>query len=102
MLPFVNLSADKNDEYLSDGMTEELLNVLTKVKSLRVPGRSSSFAFKGKNEEDIFRKVGEQLHVKARCWKAVCAKRAINCGLPRSSSMWPTAFISGRRPTTAT
>jgi len=40
-----------------------LLNALTKVKKLRVPGRSSSFAFKGKNEEDIFRKVGEELHV---------------------------------------
>ena len=65
MLPFVNMSADKNDEYLSDGMTEELLNVLTKVKGLRVPGRSSSFAFKGKTEDDIFRKVGEQLHVNA-------------------------------------
>jgi adenylate cyclase len=65
VLPFVNLSADKNDEYLSDGMTEELLNALTKVKKLRVPGRSSSFAFKGNNEEDIFRKVGEQLHVNA-------------------------------------
>jgi adenylate cyclase len=63
VLPFLNLSADKNDEYLSDGMTEELLNVLTKVKSLRVPGRSSSFAFKGKNEEDIFRKVGQELQV---------------------------------------
>ncbi len=63
VLPFVNLSADKNDEYLSDGMTEELLNVLTKVKGLRVPGRSSSFAFKGRNEEGIFRKVGEELHV---------------------------------------
>src|ERR1700704_5129275 len=65
VLPFVNLSADKNDEYLSDGMSEELLNALTKVKGLRVPGRSSSFAFKGKNEDDIFRKVGEQLHVNA-------------------------------------
>ncbi len=63
VLPFLNLSADKNDEYLSDGMTEELLNVLTKVKSLHVPGRSSSFAFKGKNEEDIFRKVGQELQV---------------------------------------
>jgi serine/threonine-protein kinase len=63
VLPFVNMSADKGDEYLSDGMTEELLNALTKVKKLRVPGRSSSFAFKGKNEEDIFRKVGEELHV---------------------------------------
>jgi len=65
VLPFVNMSADKNDEYLSDGMTEELINALTKVKRLRVPGRSSSFAFKGNNEEDIFRKVGEQLQVKA-------------------------------------
>ena len=65
VLPFVNMSADKNDEYLSDGMTEKMLNVLTKVKSLHVPGRSSSFAFKGKNKEDIFRKVGEQLHVNA-------------------------------------
>jgi TolB-like protein len=65
VLPFTNLSADKNDEYLSDGMTEELLNVLTKVKGLRVPGRSASFAFKGKNEDDIFHKVGEQLHVNA-------------------------------------
>src|SRR5206468_473738 len=65
VLPFVNMSADKNDEYLSDGMTEELLNVLTKVKGLRVPGRSACFAFKGKNEDDIFHKVGEQLHVNA-------------------------------------
>jgi TolB-like protein len=57
------MSPDKAYEYLSDGMTEELLSVLANVKGLRVPGRSSSFAFKGKNEEDIFRKVGEQLHV---------------------------------------
>src|SRR5216117_298852 len=63
VLPFVNMSADKHDEYLSDGMTEELINALAKVPGLRVPGRSSSFAFKGKNEDDIFRKVGEQLHV---------------------------------------
>jgi len=65
VLPFVNLSADKNDEYLSDGMTEELINALAKVPGLRVPGRTSCFAFKGKNEDDIFRKVGEQLHVNA-------------------------------------
>jgi len=63
VLPFVNMSADKNDEYLSDGMTEELINVLAKVPGLRVPGRTSCFAFRGKNEEDIFRKVGDQLHV---------------------------------------
>src|SRR5881296_891745 len=63
VLPFVNMSADKNDEYLSDGMTEELINALAKVPGLRVPGRTSCFAFKGKNEDDIFRKVGDQLHV---------------------------------------
>src|SRR5437763_380354 len=63
VLPFVTMSADKNDEYLSDGMTEELINVLAKVPGLRVPGRTSCFAFKGKNEENIFHKVGDQLHV---------------------------------------
>src|SRR5881227_505918 len=65
VLPFVNMSADKNDEYLSEGMTEELINALARVPGLRVPGRSSSFSFKGKIEDDIFRKVGEQLHVNA-------------------------------------
>jgi len=63
VLPFVNLSADKHDEYLSDGMTEELINALARIPGLRVPGRTSCFAFKGKNEENIFRKVGDQLHV---------------------------------------
>src|SRR6266571_4762241 len=63
VLPFVNMSADKTDEYLSDGMTEELINLLSKVPGLRVPGRTSCFAFKGKNEEGIFHKIGEQLHV---------------------------------------
>ena len=78
VLPFVNLSADKNDEYLSDGMTEELINALARLPGLRVPGRTSCFAFKGKNEEDIFRKVGDQLRL-ARCWKEACAKPVISC-----------------------
>ena len=54
VLPFVNMSADKNDEYLSDGMTEELINALAKVPGLRVPGRTSCFAFKGKTEDGHF------------------------------------------------
>jgi adenylate cyclase len=63
VLPFVNMSADKHDEYLSDGMTEELINALARVPGLRVPGRTSCFAFKQKTEADIFRQVGNQLHV---------------------------------------
>src|SRR5437667_3175081 len=63
VLPFVNMSGNKDDEYLSDGMTEELINVLAKVPGLRVPGRTSCFAFKGRNEEEIFHEVGERLHV---------------------------------------
>jgi adenylate cyclase len=63
VLPFVNMSADRHDEYLSDGMTEELINALARVPGLRVPGRTSCFAFKGKTEADIFRKVGDQLQV---------------------------------------
>lgn len=64
VLPFVNMSADKGDEYLSDGMTEEILNALARVPDLRVPGRTSCFTFKGKSGEAIFREVGEKLHVR--------------------------------------
>ncbi len=63
VLPFVNMSADKEEEYFSDGLTEELINVLTKVEGLRVPARTSAFAFKDK-QQDI-RKIGEQLNVSA-------------------------------------
>jgi adenylate cyclase len=63
VLPFVNMGAERNDEYLSDGMTEELINALAKVPGLRVPGRTSCFAFKGRNEEGIFHEVGARLQV---------------------------------------
>jgi TolB-like protein len=49
VLPFVNISSDKEQEYFSDGLSEELLNVLVKVPELRVAARTSSFYFKGKN-----------------------------------------------------
>jgi TolB-like protein/class 3 adenylate cyclase/Tfp pilus assembly protein PilF len=61
VLPFVNMSADSDNEYFSDGISEELLNALTKVDGLLVTSRTSSFAFKGKNED--VRKIGEQLGV---------------------------------------
>ncbi|MGH7630380.1 MAG: protein kinase domain-containing protein [Gemmatimonadales bacterium] len=62
VLPFVNLSADPDNEYFSDGITEELINALVKVPGLRVAARTSCFAFKGK-EQDV-RAVGERLRVR--------------------------------------
>ena len=49
MLPFVNMSADKEQEYFADGISEELLNLLAQVPELRVIARTSSFSFKGKD-----------------------------------------------------
>jgi TolB-like protein/Tfp pilus assembly protein PilF len=49
VLPFVNMSSDKDQEYFSDGISEELLNLLTKIPQLRVVARTSSFSFKGKD-----------------------------------------------------
>jgi adenylate cyclase len=51
VLPFVNLSNDKEQEYFSDGLSEDLLNRLAKIPGLKVIARTSSFAFKGKNED---------------------------------------------------
>jgi TolB-like protein/Flp pilus assembly protein TadD len=48
VLPFVNMSSDKEQEYFSDGISEELLNLLAKVRTLHVAARTSSFSFKGK------------------------------------------------------
>jgi TolB-like protein len=61
VLPFVNLSSDPEQEYFSDGLAEELLNQLAQVKDLRVIARTSSFSFKGKNED--VRTIGDKLGV---------------------------------------
>ncbi len=61
VLPFVNMSADPDNEYFSDGITEELLNALTKIDGLQVTSRTSAFAFKGKNTD--IREIGSQLNV---------------------------------------
>ena len=61
VLPFVNLSGASEDEYFSDGITEEILNALAHIAGLRVAGRSSAFSFKGRNED--LRSVGAKLGV---------------------------------------
>ena len=61
VLPFVNMSDDASNEYFSDGISEEILNALAKVKELKVAGRTSSFAFKGQSLD--LRKIGETLGV---------------------------------------
>jgi len=61
VLPFVNMSSDKENEYLSDGITEDLCTALSQIRGLRVPARTSSFVFKGKTED--IRSIGQQLNV---------------------------------------
>jgi TolB-like protein/Tfp pilus assembly protein PilF len=81
VLPFVNMSANRDQEYFSDGLTEELLNVLAQIPELRVAARTSSFSFKGKNLpvdsvgralkvghvlEGSVRKAGDQVRITAQ------------------------------------
>lgn len=61
VLPFVNRSADPENEYFSDGITEEIINALTKIKGLKVTARTSAFAYKNKPAD--IRKIGQQLGV---------------------------------------
>ena len=61
VLPFVNMSADKDNEYFSDGLTETLLHKLAQVQELKVAARTSSFAFKGRNSD--VRAIGTELGV---------------------------------------
>ena len=61
VLPFTNMSNDPDNEYFTDGMAEEIINALTRIQSLRVASRTSSFVFKGKNED--IGEIGRKLKV---------------------------------------
>jgi serine/threonine protein kinase/Tfp pilus assembly protein PilF len=61
VLPFANMSADPENEYLADGIADEIISALTKIQSLRVTSRTSSFSFKGKNED--IGEIGKKLKV---------------------------------------
>jgi len=62
VLPFINMSSDKENEYFSDGITEEILNYLAKIKDLRVISRTSVFTYKGRTDIGIA-DIGHQLNV---------------------------------------
>jgi TolB-like protein len=61
VLPFIDMSPNRDNEYFSDGLTEELLNSLVKIRALQVAGRTSSFAYKGRDLD--MRVIGEELGV---------------------------------------
>ena len=61
VLPFVNMSSNADNEFFSDGLSEEILNSLARIQGIQVVGRTSSFQFKGKNED--LRGIGEKLGV---------------------------------------
>lgn len=61
VLPFENMSSDKDQEYFSDGLSEELIDQLSKIPDLRVPARTSSFYFKGKSDDIAV--IARKLHV---------------------------------------
>ena len=61
VLPFENLSSDPENEYFSDGMTEEIINALTRIEGLKVTARTSAFVFKGVKED--IRIIGNKLGV---------------------------------------
>ncbi len=63
VLPFTDMSPEKDQEYLADGLAEEILNALAQLEGLNVAGRTSSFSFKGRNED--LRSVGQKLNVAA-------------------------------------
>jgi adenylate cyclase len=62
VLPFINMSADAENEFFADGITEEIINSLSQIGGLHVAARTSSFFFKGKHAE--MRQIGEQLNVR--------------------------------------
>ena len=61
VLAFANISGDRENEYLSDGISEDLITALSQVEGLRVPARTSAFAFKGRNED--VRRIAQLLNV---------------------------------------
>jgi TolB-like protein len=92
VLPFTNMSADPENEFFADGITEEIINALTQIENLRVAARTSAFSFKNKHVD--LRIVGERLNVKTVLEGSVrkagnrvrIMAQLINAGLDQGSS----------------
>ena len=78
VLPFIDMSEKKDQEYFSDGLSEELIDLLAQVQDLRVPARTSSFAFKGK--ADDCRRTLLRNCASPTCSKGACGKLATRSG----------------------
>ena len=82
VLPFTNMSGDPEQEYFSDGISEDIITDLSKIAGLTVIARNSSFTYKGRSVD--VRTIGRELAVRNRCWKVRSAARDSACALPRS------------------
>ena len=93
VLPFTNMSGDPEQEYFSDGVSEDIITDLSKIAGLTVIARNSSFTYKGRSVD--VRTIGRDLGVRS-VLKARSAALATACGLPRSSSTPRPAHTYGR------
>ena len=99
VLPFTNMSGDPEQEYFSDGISEDIITDLSKIAGLMVISRNSSFTYKGRSVD--VRTIGRELAC-GRCSKAPSAAPASACGSPRSLSTPRRAGTCGPNATTAT
>jgi adenylate cyclase len=98
VLPFANMSSDSEQEYFADGMVEEIITALSRIRWLFVIARNSSFTYKGKATD--VKQVGAN-SASATFSKARCERAGTECGSPRSWSMRLTVHISGPSASTA-
>ena len=98
VLPFVNMSADKEQEYFSDGLSEQMLDLLSNVPQLRVIARTSSFSFKGRVSMP---KPSRALLVFRTCWRGAYASRGIVFASAPTWCVLRTARSSGPARMTA-
>jgi adenylate cyclase len=100
VLPFANMSGEPEQEYFSDGISEDIITDLSKVSTLAVTARNTAFTFKGKHDD--IAQVSRGSSRSATCSRAACARPASAYALRRSSSTARPAATCGPSATTAT